>query len=86
MSTDWLRDSTRHFGLPSFQPAFSSLARRGRSIVEWTPGRFCICQENSSIVVITAWSTQPSGLVSAMTFRMSTPIENFEVMTALSML
>ena len=36
--------------------------------------------------VITAWSTQPSGCVSAITFRMSTPMENFDVITALSRL
>ena len=86
MSTDWLRDSTRHFGLPSFQPAFSVLATPGRSTVDCTPGRFAMCHENSSIVVITAWSTHPSGLVSAITFRMSTPIENFDVITAVSVL
>ena len=45
-----------------------------------------MCHEKSSIVVITPWSTQPSGLVSAMTFRMSTPIENFDVTTAVSVL
>ena len=86
VSTDWLRDSTRHFGLPSFQPALSVLAMPGRSIVDCTPGRFAMRHENSSMVVMTAWSTQPSGFVSAMTLRMSTPIENFDVMTAVSTL
>ena len=45
-----------------------------------------MCHAKSSIVVMTEWSTHPSGFVSTMAVRMSTPMENFEVMTALSTL
>ena len=86
MSTDWFLASTRHFGEPSFHPAFSVFASPGRSTADWTPGRFTMRHENSSIVVITPWSTHPCGFVSAITFRTSTPIENFDVTTAVSVL
>ena len=38
------------------------------------------------MVVITAWSTHPCGFVSTITFSTSTPIENFDVTTAVSVL
>ncbi len=68
------RGSTRHFGLPSFQPALIALATCGSESVERTPSTFAMCQAKRSISSITAWSTQPSGTVSTITWRTSTPI------------
>ena len=76
----------RHLRLPSFQPAIAILATMGSDITSCTPSTLRIFQEKVSIAVMSSWLVQAGSLVSTMTLRMSTPIENLVVMMLLSWL
>ncbi len=76
----------RHLRLPSFHPAIAILATMGSDITSCTPSTLRIFHEKLSMAVMSSWLVQADSFVSTITFRMSTPIENFVVMMLLSWL
>jgi len=81
-----LRGRTRHWRFPSFQPELTRFTIWGMEIVDCTPGTLTTRHWKRSISLMTSYSMQPFGIVSAMVVRMSTPMENLSTIIAASML